>query len=311
MDKVQRVILEVQSGPLHGTKRVLEPGHKLRVGRRQRADFVVPDDQMSAPHFEISWDGSTCVLKDLKSKKGTLVGGQAVKEAELRNGSWIRAGDTDFLVFFEAATPPPLDFDDEMLKAEEEDLKPDAAMWLRQNRDKLLAQKAARDERARAALAALEAAAGSLYAVLDATRTERIIVLLQESVEEYRSLYEGVEGLALAHVAPYLVALPQGSMLLRRIVMEGWEKRWSSFFTCDRPFKDVRRHLRRFLVVADEDTRERFYFRFYDPTVLRTFFPVATPRQTEDFFGPISAFYVEGEYGEFVRFPAPERTEVS
>jgi len=311
MPKVQRVILEVQSGPLYGTKKVLEPGTKLRVGRRQRADFVVPDDQMSAPHFEIAWDGSTCTLKDLKSQKGTLVGGQAVKEAELKNGSWIRAGVSDFLVFFEASTPPVMDFDEALLNADEEDLKPLAAQWLRENRDKKLAERAAREERARAALASLAAVAGQRYALLDATRSERIIILLQESVEEYRSLYEGVEGLALAHVAPYLVSLPQGTRLLQSLVLEGWEKRWSSFIACDRPFKDVRRHLRRFLLVADEDTRERFYFRFYDPEVLRTFIPTATARQREDFFGPISAFYVEGEHGDLCRFSASNSAEVS
>ena len=53
------------------------------------------------------------------------------------------------------------------------------------------------------------------------------------------------------------------------------------------------------------------YFRFYDPVVLRTFLPTATPRQMEDFFGPISAFYVEGEHGELCSFAAKGREEAS
>src|SRR5262245_49817885 len=99
---------------------------------------------MSAPHFEITWDGTTCVLSDLKSSKGTHVGGEKVKRAELSNASWIRAGGQDFMVFFEAATPPSMNFDDDIFDADEEDLKPLAAEWLRLNRDKHDAAKKAR-----------------------------------------------------------------------------------------------------------------------------------------------------------------------
>lgn len=284
-----------------GTKRVLEPGHKLRVGRRERADLVVPDDHMSAPHFEIAWDGSACTVRDLKSKGGTLLHGASVDKAELQNGAWLRAGESDFMVFFEEATPPPMDFEEAFLDADDDDVPAPEADWLRLNRDAQKAAAAEHKARASEALKTLKGVDQHLYAVLDASRSERIRTLLEESVEEYRSLYEGLEGEALGHVAPYLVSLPQGSRLLQRIVEEGWEKRWASFFTCGRSFKDVRRHLRRFLMVADADTRERFYFRYYDPEVLRNFMTEATTRQREEIFGPITAFYVEGEHGELLR----------
>lgn len=301
---MQRVILEVTLGRKAGTRRVLSPGETLRVGRRERADLVVPDDQMSAPHFEIAWDGQRCTLRDLRSQKGTYVSGQKVTEAELGNASWIRAGNSDFLLFFEEATPPPADPDEELLDADEDDVSPVLAEWLRLHREKNRGAVLARAARAEAALAAL-AAEGPLHAVVDASRSDRILTLLRESVEEHRSLYEGVGGEALAHVAPYLVSLPRGSRLLGRLVTEGWERRWASYLVCPRPFREVRRHLRRFLMVADADTRERFYFRFYDPGVLRSFFPAATERQRHDLFGEIGAFLVEGERGELLRFEAP------
>jgi hypothetical protein len=310
---VQRVIVELVGGPLVGTKKVLAPGGKLRVGRRERADLVVPDDQMSAPHFEIAWDGSTCTLRDLESVKGTLVGGKQVtreETAELGNGAWIRAGGSDFMVFLEEATPPPMDFEAALLDADEEDVAPPVADWLRLNRDKRKAVEKARLDRSTAALARLRAEGAPLYAVLDAARSDRIVRLLQESVEEYRSLYEGSQGDALAHVAPYLVSLPPASRLLGRLLEEGWERRWGSFFTSKRSFKDVRRHLRKFLIIADADTRERFYFRFYDPGVIRTFLPTAALRQREEFFGSIEAFWAEGERGELLRFAAPSKEEV-
>ncbi len=303
--RARRVILEVCLGPLQGTKKVLAPGDKLRVGRRERADLVVPDDLMSAPHFEIAWDGTTCSLRDLKSQKGTFLSGQEVKLAELQNGSWIRAGGSDFMLFFEEATPPPIDFDAELLDADEDDVPPALGHWLRLNRDKRKALMKARDDRAAAALSLLHAVREPLFAVVDAARSDRIVTLLQESVEEYRSLYEGVEGDALAHVAPYLVSLPKGSPLLRRLLIEGWERRWASFMSYPRAFKDLRRHLRRFLIVSDADTRQRFYFRFYDPAVVRSFVSSATERQRDELFGEIHALYVEGEHGEVVRLDAP------
>lgn len=303
---MQRVILEVSLGTMQGTRRILAPGETLRVGRREKADLVVPDDQLSAPHFEIAWDGEKCLLKDLRSQKGTFVGGQKVKSAELSNASWIRAGGSDFFLFFEEATPPPVDREVELLDAEEEDVDKATAEWLRDNKDRRKAALSLQKGRASAALDALRRETGPLYAVLDNARSDRILTLLQESVEDYRSLYEGTGGDALAHVAPYLVSLPPGSRLLERLVTEGWGRRWGSFFTCARPFKEVRRHLRRFLMVADADTRQRYYFRFYDPGVLRSFFPAATVRQTFELFGPIESFIVEGERGEVCRFDAPK-----
>jgi pSer/pThr/pTyr-binding forkhead associated (FHA) protein len=305
---MQRLILEVQWGSLHGIKQVLDPGGVLRVGRRAPAHFVIGDEQMSAPHFEIQWDGTTGLVRDLSSQLGTTVDGEKVAQSALENGSWIRAGSTDFMVYLEAATPPPYDFEEELLNADEEDLRPEPLIWLRQNRDKLTTKAKARNERANAALARLRAEEEHLYAVLDAARGDRILTLLKESVDEYRSLYEGTEGEALADVAPYLVRFSPSSELISRVIIEGWEKRWGSFIVCPRSFKELRQHLRRFLIVADEDTREQFYFRYYDPVVLRSMMETATPRQTNDFFGPISAFVVEGEFGEITRFTRPEYT---
>jgi pSer/pThr/pTyr-binding forkhead associated (FHA) protein len=309
---VQHVILEVCGGKLGGTKRALAPGQSVKVGRRAPADLVVADDAMSAPHFEVAWDGAACTVRDLKSAKGTLVGGEAVAKASLANGAWIRAGATDFLVSFECATPPSYDFDASLLAAEEGQVSARQAAWLRKNRGPELAKRAARDARAEAAKQALSREPGKLYAVLDSARSPRIRTLLRESIEACQSLYDGVEGEALAHVAPYLVELgsaaagrDRASGLLGRLLVEGWERRWASYFTCDLPLLAARRHLRRFLVVADADTRERFYFRFYDPVVLRTFLVEATPHQRAEIFGPVRAFFVEGQKGELARFDAP------
>jgi hypothetical protein len=193
-----------------------------------------------------------------------------VTDAEVAHGAWIRAGDTSLRVYFEGRSPPR-------------------------------AAAPAPMEETVTALAELRRAAG-LYAVVDASRGLRPLQLLREAVEEHRSLYDGAKGESLAHCAPYLVAIRPDSCLLDQLLLEGWGARWGIFLSCDRPTRDVRRHLRRFLLVEDDETGQMYYFRFYDPKVLRVFLPTCTPRQRQDFFGEVRCFFAEGEGGELLRF---------
>lgn len=300
---MQRAIVELRRGPDHVAKAILRPGESIRVGRKPRAQWIVSDDNMSGVHFEVEWNGKTCEVRDLKSAKGTLVGGEKIAgPVQIGNGGWIRAGETDFMVYLEAATPPPMDDEAYFNDAEEGEIEPLAWQWLEENREPRRLAREALAARREAALQKLQAVRGNMFAVVDAARDDRILILVRESVEHYQSLYEGVEGEALAHVAPHLVELPKGSGLLQRLVREGWEARWASFMETSLSFKELRRHLRRFLMVADADTRKKMYFRFYDPVVLRSFLPASTVKQRAEFFGEIDAFYVEDENGNVARF---------
>jgi len=263
-------MLEVMWARVPTRKKVLEPGQRLRVGSTSHADLAVPGDrQMSPAHFALSWDGERCRLTDLGSAKGTWLNGQLVSEGEVTNAGWIKAGSTTFSVYFENATPPLVEADTTPAKVR--------------------------------ALDTLEAEEAPLFAVVDASRDLRVLELLRESAEEYQSLYDGLKGHALAHVAPYLVRLPAGSRLLQRLVLETLGKRWGLYLTCRRPFTEVRRHLRRFLIVEDDKTGKKMYFRFYDPKVLAAFLPTCTLRQRQDMFGEIETFLLEQEDGTLRR----------
>ena len=78
---------------------------------------------------------------------------------------------------------------------------------------------------------------------------------------------------------------------------EGWERRWGIYLVSRRPFKAVRRHLRRYLMVERQDTLERLYFRFYDPAVLSVFLGAARVLQRSEIFGELDAFLFEDERG--------------
>jgi hypothetical protein len=286
------VIVAIKWGPLDGRRAVLSPGEVLRVGRGERAGLVVPHDrQMSALHVELSWDGARCHFRDLKSATGTLRNGEpGVVEGDLVNGDWLKAGETVLTVHVEASTPSREVDDDD------------------QEDEALRAERLSRKAPAEAALGALEdeAAREPLYAIVDTARDRRILELCRESVEEHRSLYDGVEGETMAHVAPYLVRLPAGSRLLASLVREGWGRRWGVYLTSPAPFTEVRRQLRRFLMIEMEGSREQLYFRFYDPRTLATFLPSCSPRQAAEFFGGAGAFLFEGDHFAVLRHPRPD-----
>jgi hypothetical protein len=291
------LVVEVPWGPNAGRKAALAPGGRLRVGRNERAELSLPADLELGPmHFELRWDGAVCRLQHLgKTKRDVQVGGAPVREAEIAHGAWIRAGSTDFRVWLEGAPRSEL-----AAAAEEEEPADDVAYAAREAARVARENDRAFKARVAASLTALSREA-HLYAVLDGARDERVRELIAASADPSRSLYEGAQGEAMADIAPYLVRFAPGSRLIERLVVEGWGKRWGIFLTSMEPFKEVRRHLRRFLMVIDEESGERLYFRFYDPEVLRVFLPTCTIRQADELWGDIDAFVFEDADGNLDR----------
>ncbi len=298
----RRAVVEIRFGPLRGTKAAIAPGQRLSVGRTERADLMVPNDLgIAAVHFHLAWDGSTCRMESLRAEAYadlrtmlesaglTLVNGERVDAGTVKNGDWIKAGNTVFMVYVEGTTPP---------------------------RPEKPGHGAPAPARA-LALAALRGERAPLFAVLDAARDRRVLELLRESVEEHRSLYDGVKGEAMAEEAPSSGPSPHESRLLERLVLEGWGKRWGIYLTSGRPADEVRKHFRRVTMVTDDETEQRLYFRFFDPRVLSGFLPDSAPRQRQQLFGAltlgtvrerspnvIDSFLLEGEQGALERHVA-------
>ncbi len=281
----RHAIVTVLWGPLGGRKAIIAPGEKISIGRGELADLVVPSDTgIAAKHLEISWDGERCRFRDLDTPNGTLCNGEeGHREGDLKNGDWLRAGETTFTIHVEGTSPPRA-----MVLS---DVEHEVEAW--------------RLARAEAALSELDAVAERepLYAILDMARDKRILTLCRESVEEHISLYDGMQGENLATVAPHMVRLRRGSRLLAALLREGFGRRWGVFLTSREPLREVRRHLRRFLMINIEDNPRRVYFRFYDPGTLTSFLPTCTPRQLADFFGDAIAFYAETRGGDLRRYP--------
>ncbi len=261
----RRGILQVWSGPQSFRKLVLGPGEPRTVGTAD-ADLVVDGEPPRGPQFRIVWDGVAAHI--LASEPHRLrIDGLPAWYGELGNRGWLIAGATTFCLFVEDWTSPPTP------------VQPSDA--------------------AEAALTRLRPSADGdeLYAVVDAARATRIRELLCESVDPYASLYDGEQGRAFDEVAPYLVRLRRDSGLIERLIREGWGDAWGIWVVARVGFDELRRHLRRFLMVEDQSEKRRLFFRFYDPRVLRSFAEIATPAQIAELTGAPCDLLFEREDG--------------
>lgn len=152
-----------------------------------------------------------------------------------------------------------------------------------------------------------------IYAILDSARDPRILPLLRLSDCEFKILYSGNMAESMSEYAPYLVSLPPGTPLLKKLLDEGWGQSWGYFFACNDDFSAIRRHFRRLLAVRMPNGKQ-VLFRFYDPRVLRAFLPTAISDEIDQFFGNISALYLEAENPKvlltYTRSGAMQNTEL-
>lgn len=85
----------------------LSSGQSLTVGRADEAQFVVATDLlMSRVHFEVAVAGEECSVMDRGSSNGTFLNKERIREARLKDGDHIQAGQTLFVVRLEPAVVP-------------------------------------------------------------------------------------------------------------------------------------------------------------------------------------------------------------
>jgi hypothetical protein len=130
--------------------------------------------------------------------------------------------------------------------------------------------------------------------LLDSARDDRAMPLVRRNRIDHRCLFRGRLAPELAAAAPYLVSLERRSTVTRAVVGTWWGGSLGVFVRSQAILQDLVRHFRQFLRVRDEAGRE-FFFRFYDPRVLRVYLPTCTSAELRTFFGPVELFSMEGE----------------
>jgi len=142
------------------------------------------------------------------------------------------------------------------------------------------------------------------HAVIDAANQPVVPPRMLADDVEARALFEDRKHPDLHTAAPYLAKV-DGALArwMRRTI---WPAHWGIFIETNVGFGELRRHLRRIMLVEGPDGKT-LYFRFYDPRVLPTFLNTATSEQLDEFFGPVTAYIVRTASPEaFVRYARGE-----
>jgi len=143
-----------------------------------------------------------------------------------------------------------------------------------------------------------------LYAVVDAARDKYLALSPRTrfGIRTY-SLLEGSMASSLDEVAPHLVPVS-----LNTKYIDLWEERLGTsagilLLAAEEP-EFLRPHLRYIFEATDEKGGE-YFFRYFDPRVLRLYLPTCTGEEVVEFFGPIRKIFVEAERaGRIVSFEA-------
>jgi hypothetical protein len=131
---------------------------------------------------------------------------------------------------------------------------------------------------------------GYLYAILDACDAPLVQKLVQElGTTRAISLFAGIPEAQHWTVSPCLVQADPA--LLRWVVESLWTQPWGVFVMSRAQLPELFEHFRRFLVTELPDGR-RFFFRYYDPRVLKQFLSQCQPEHVHEFFGPVRAFAI-------------------
>ncbi len=156
-----------------------------------------------------------------------------------------------------------------------------------------------------------------LYALVDAARDPGFVRTLRDKFKlEMTWLFRGGTAAAMKDVAPYLVSLEfrarypyPGSEFL-----DHWAHRLGGSIgflaVCPADSAEMKSHLQEAFHVEDVDGHP-YYFRFYDPRVLRTFLPTCTRDDAKVFFGPIRRILVESQQPGRILSCGPDRTGVN
>ncbi|MFH1897553.1 MAG: DUF4123 domain-containing protein [Candidatus Desantisbacteria bacterium] len=134
----------------------------------------------------------------------------------------------------------------------------------------------------------------NLFAILDTAISSDMLSELRTEKITYVSLFEEKTGDLLQDVVPYLIQCPQESKFTKWLISTGWKQNWGIFFVSESSIEELRQHFRHFLLTEDEDGIQ-YYFRFYDPRVLRVFLPTCNKNEVKQFFGHVKQFFIEGK----------------
>jgi len=300
--------LTILEGPHSGEVFLLGAEERAVVGRAPDCQFTIQDPSLSRRHIELFWARTSCRLIDLGSTNGTLVNGAPVRETTLRSEDRIRAGDILLRVeLFEEPIARPLE-PVSRAKTHPTEPEPPPAGDLETTRVRptpifgsvvpSLADRPASEPSPGSLLENLLKTLRAhepvhLYALIDGAQAIELALTARLIGLELYTVFSGEMAPDVAHAGPCLVPLKLESDFMGRWV-EALGSHAGILFETSADLDTVHAHLRDIFIVRDQEGQE-FFFRYYDPRVLRTFLPTCTPDELEAFFGPVKRWVAEQE----------------
>lgn len=104
----------------------LVSGGRYKIGRGSSCEIVVKEMSISREHAELTVDGETVTIKDLKSLNGLFFKELRVEEATLSPGQSIRLGSVTFHLVCQCPPGHELNADESTLKADQPPAPPPA-----------------------------------------------------------------------------------------------------------------------------------------------------------------------------------------
>lgn len=119
------------------------------------------------------------------------------------------------------------------------------------------------------------------YAIIDPHRDSFWINrFVKDSGLTYRNLYQGLAYEHFEHMAPWLVEIPPNALFLRQFftynpdnpqaVFDLWRHQAVIFLRSDKPFDDLHRHLRKFVLQTTHDGDD-LYFHYFRAAMLKQY----------------------------------------
>lgn len=140
----------------------------------------------------------------------------------------------------------------------------------------------------------------SVFGILDGAMVPDLTAKLTSLAPQHFCLIRGLLQPDLAQVAPYLVFLQRGCPFTEWLLANGWGRCWGIYGGSNMSIIELRKHFRHLLHVSDESGKP-YYFRFYDPYVLRNYLPRCTDQEATEFFGSVQWILVEEAFPETAR----------
>lgn len=141
----------------------------------------------------------------------------------------------------------------------------------------------------------MSAAPGNWYAVIDCSRDERLVSVVQ-ACREHVCLFTGDVAPVLQGAAPWLVKVDRLDPLPGIWEKHGRAQSWGIMCETGLSLAELRRHFRRFLQARLPDGMIAL-FRFYDPRVFNTYIRAALPEERAPWFTGVRQYAAEDGEG--------------